>query len=78
MESIEIERGDRVKLAHHVAKQIMDAYRRPHKTNWYTRRGTVTSISKVTDNLTVQWDDRTTVDHWPIRALERIPINEPA
>lgn len=73
-----IERGDRVRLVHRVAKQIMDAYKKPHKTNWYTRRGTVTSISRVTDTLTVQWDDRTTVDHWPTRALEKIHVNEPA
>lgn len=73
-----IERGNRVKLVRHVAKTIMDAYRTPHKTDWYTRRGTVMTVSRVTDDVTVLWDDRSSVDHWPFRALEKVLVNEPA
>jgi hypothetical protein len=41
------------------------------KSDWRKRRGVVISISRATDTVTVLWDDRASVDHWPIRALQK-------
>jgi hypothetical protein len=59
------ERGGRVKLARKAAKPLITKQR---KTNWIARRGTVIRVSPVSDNITIQWDDRATVDLWPTRA----------
>jgi hypothetical protein len=30
------------------------------------------TVSRVTDNVTVLWDDRASTDQWPFRAMEKI------
>jgi hypothetical protein len=45
---------------------------KPLKIDWKKRRGTVISIARVMHNVTVLWDDRTSVDQWPIRAVEKV------
>ena len=62
-------RGDRVKLTHYAAKPLMA---KPHRADWLARHGTVVRVSRVTDNVTVLWDDRASTDQWPFRAMEKI------
>jgi hypothetical protein len=64
-----VRRGDRVKLTHYAAKPLMA---KPHKADWLARCGTVVRVSRVTDNVTVLWDDRASTDQWPFRAMEKI------
>jgi hypothetical protein len=42
------------------------------KCDWRERRGVVISISRVTDTITVLWDDRASFDRWPVRALQKV------
>src|ERR1700759_5284491 len=61
-------RGDRVKLVNRIA----DKKNPLNRINWCDRRGTVVRISRGTDTVAVQWDNRPSPDRWPIRALEII------
>jgi hypothetical protein len=70
-----IQRGDRVRLALNLAERLMkeqDA-NGGRKTNWLVRCGVVIRVSKPADNAAVKWDDRITIDSWPTRALEMAP-----
>jgi hypothetical protein len=61
--------GDRVKLHDELAKQFDKKSRR--KTScWSNRKGIITSLNSHT--ITIRWDDRASVDQWPLKALERI------
>jgi hypothetical protein len=71
-------RGDRVRLMPTVAqrlikdKQTMHGNRGGLKCDWRERRGVVISVSRFTDTVTVLWDDRTSFDQWPVRALQKV------
>jgi hypothetical protein len=60
-----------------VAQRLIKDKERTHgnrgglKCDWRMRLGVVISVSRVTDTVTVLWDDRATVDYWPIRALQK-------
>jgi hypothetical protein len=66
-------RGDRGRLTPTVAQRLIKDKETTHgnrgglKSDWRKRRGVVISVSRVT----VLWDDRASVDHWPIRALQK-------
>jgi hypothetical protein len=57
-------KGDRVRLKRSALGAVQD----PSK--WKNRHGEVVTIRRVSDQVIVKWDDRTTWDAWPIRALE--------
>jgi hypothetical protein len=67
---LSFKRGDRVKLTQHVATPLMK--NRQCQTDWHSRKGTVVRVSRVTDIITVLWDDRASTDQWPFRALEKL------
>ena len=62
-----VQRGDRVRLAPNLAKRLMRGQGR--KANWLARRGVVIRVSKPAGNVVVKWDDRVSMDTWPTRAL---------
>jgi len=64
-----VQRGDRVRLAPNLAERLMHGQGR--KANWLARRGVVIRVSKPADNVVVKWDDRSTIDSWPTRALKK-------
>ena len=66
-----VQRGDRVRLAPNIAVRLMKEHDKGHKVNWLTRRGRVIRVSAPTDSATVKWDDRITTDFWPTRALQK-------
>jgi hypothetical protein len=69
---MEVRRGDRVRLVANVAESLMERRaRNKYKINWLKRRGVVIRVSAPTNSATVKWDDRATIDLWPMRALER-------
>lgn len=67
----ELEPGDRVKLTDATIKYL-SSNNHSRSRRWPERRGTVVRVSAVTDNVTVQWDDRVSVDQWPKRAVEKV------
>jgi hypothetical protein len=69
---MKVRRGDRVRLVANLAEQMMKPRDDKRlKVNWFARRGVVIRVSAPTDTAIVKWDDRTTLDFWPMRALER-------
>ena len=66
--------GDRVRLTPNTAMQMMGKNPKDRRftVNWLARRGIVIRVSAPTDCVTVKWDDRATIDHWPMRALANI------
>jgi hypothetical protein len=66
-------RGDRIRLVPNIAGNLMKKHAKDKrlKVNWLTRRGVIIRVSAPTDIATVKWDDRTTLDFWPMRALEK-------
>jgi len=65
--------GDRVKLTDKVAKASNRGncpIPRRHVLDWTQRRGTVHSANLT--QVSVKWDDRRSLDQWPIKALEKI------
>lgn len=68
-----VEQGDRVKLTDAAAKVFMNNKRhKQHRVDWTSRFGTVQRCSMTSDDVCVKWDDRTTFDHWPMRALAKV------
>lgn len=67
---MKVRRGDRVRLVADIAKRMMDK-KDKRRVNWLTRRGVVIRVSMVSNSATIKWDDRATVDFWPVRALEK-------
>jgi hypothetical protein len=64
-------RGDRVKLVNQVAESFTK--KNPlSRINWGDRRGTVVRISRGSDTVAVQWDNRPSPDGWPIRASKSL------
>src|SRR3954471_11586571 len=37
--------------------------------DWHKRRGIVVRVSVETDNVYIQWDDRKSLDCWPLKAI---------
>ncbi len=68
---MKVRRGDRVKLVAGLAEQMMKAPKDKRRINWLVRRGVVVRVSSPTDTATIKWDDRTSTDAWPMRALEK-------
>lgn len=64
--------GDRVRLAPNLAAHLMKKGHKCRKVNWLTRCGLVIRVSGPTDSVIVKWDDRTSTDYWPIRALKKL------
>jgi hypothetical protein len=70
-------RGDRVRLTPTVAQRLIKEKEKTHgnrgglKSDWGKWRGVVISVSRATDAVAVLWDDRASVDYWPIRALQK-------
>ena len=66
--------GDRVRLSPNTAMQMMGKNPKDGRftVNWLARRGRIIRVSASTSNVTVKWDDRATIDHWPMRALVNI------
>ena len=58
-------KGDRVRLKMEVARTM--------KIKHQTRVGTIVRVSKFTESVTILWDDRASVDQWPLRAIEPAP-----
>ena len=67
---MKVRRGDRVRLVAGLAEQMMKSHKR-WKVNWLMRRGIVVRVSVPTDTATFKWDDRASIDAWPMRALEK-------
>ena len=68
-----MEIGDRVKLTDRMAKCTNRGFskmRRRAPVDWTQRRGVVWSGG--VESVSVKWDDRVTLDQWPVRALEKI------
>ena len=70
-EGVNFVRGDRVRLTPKLAATRITKCN--HQVDWHTRQGTVQAYSKSTDRVIVRWDDRRTLDDWPLRALELVP-----
>jgi hypothetical protein len=72
-----IQREDRVRLMPQLAERLMarDLWKKSGRIDWLSRRGTVLSVPRFGDDIGVQWDDRASLDRWPMRALEK--LNEP-
>jgi hypothetical protein len=69
---MKLRRGDRVRLVADLAEQMMKSTNDKRcKVNWRARRGVVIRASSVTDTATIKWDDRATIDCWPMRAVEK-------
>ena len=70
-------RGDRVRLTPTVGQRLIKDKAKTHgnrgglKSDWRKRCGIVISVSRATDAVAVLWDDRASVDYWPIRALQK-------
>ncbi|MDI4239320.1 hypothetical protein OZ411_41765 [Bradyrhizobium sp. Arg237L] len=61
-------RGDEVKLVHRFAEALVRG--RKVRTDWLERRGIVIRCS--VKYVGVMWSGRRTLDHLPVRAVERI------
>ena len=76
-------RGDRVRLTPTVAQRLIKDKAKTHgnrgglKSDWRKRCGIVISVSRATDAVAVLWDDRASVDYWPIRASEGLTLRGP-
>ena len=69
---MKVRRGDRVRLVASLAERMMKSRTDKRFTvDWLARRGVIIRVSSRRDSATVKWDDRATIDHWPMRALER-------
>jgi hypothetical protein len=66
-----LQRGDRVRLAPNIAESLMKEHAGGRKVNWLGRRGVVIRVSAPADNAMVKWDDRVSIDAWPTRALKK-------
>lgn len=68
--------GDRVRLRRDLAEHYsLDRFGHRKKADWAKRTGSVLALSKPSNanpDVTVKWDDRNALDHWPPRALEVI------
>jgi hypothetical protein len=66
-----MKQGDRVRLAVRVARNMNKTRFGQRKgIDWLKRRGSIISISVVSDTVTVLWDDRASRDPWPTRAIQ--------
>ena len=68
-----LEMGDRVKLTDRAARMSNRGYcpmRRRTVIDWTQRRGVVWSGGQ--HAAQVKWDDRATLDQWPVKALEKL------
>jgi hypothetical protein len=67
--------GDRVKLRRSLAEQFSKNTRGMYrKVNWINRIGHIVEIGRPENAISsqhvgVRWDDRRTLDHWPLKAL---------
>jgi hypothetical protein len=59
--------GDRVKL-----KKIPRSQQSKSKADWINRIGTIVQIGKVNQSAVIRWEDRRTLDHWPLTALRKV------
>ena len=67
-----VQRGDRVRLAPNIAMRLMkERPNKRHNVNWLVRRGVVIRVSAPADSAIVKWDDRVSIDWWPTRALKK-------
>jgi hypothetical protein len=69
---MKVQRGDRVRLVASLAERMMKSPKdKRFKVNWLARRGIVVRVSAPTETATIKWDDRESIDAWPMRALEK-------
>jgi len=66
-----LHRGDRVRLTYSVADTFNAASHA--RLDWHKREGYVVRMPERPGMVTVKWDDRRTLDHWPEKALEHVP-----
>jgi hypothetical protein len=72
IDAMKVRRGDRVRLVASLAERMMKSPKdKRFKVDWVARRGIVVRVSAPTDTATIKWDDRVTIDAWPMRALEK-------
>jgi hypothetical protein len=70
--------GDRVRLNLKVAENLMRSMRsKRYSVDWLTRRGVIIRVSARADQVAVKWDDRSTMDFWPTRALKKALPDRP-
>jgi len=60
--------GDRVKLANRIAHRV-NRQNKHTAVDWTKCEGTIARVSLFSEDIAVQWDNRRTLDHWPVRAL---------
>lgn len=63
-------KGERVRLTRRYAKVLMKSDERTTHTDWLSRQGTVDRCNATT--VSVLWDGRRTIDHIPVKGVERI------
>lgn len=73
---IELRIGDRIRLRRDVAKSTNLYHMKHRKVNWLTRQGSVVRIGLWTDTIFVKWDDRRSIDAWPMAAIEKCKVIE--
>lgn len=66
-------KGDTVKLIPSLAVKFNRSARGGNKPDWLKRRGIIKSIGTTNHMITIQWEDRRTLDHWSPKALELAP-----
>ena len=62
-----LHKGDRVRLTPKAARAFL-VQKGPNYVDWKTRIGTVVTIND--HDAAVKWDDRSSLDRWPLGALE--------
>jgi hypothetical protein len=69
---MKVRRADRVRLVANIADHPIEnrANDKRSRVYWLTRRWIVIRVSAPPNSATVKWDDRATINHWPMRALE--------
>ena len=65
--------GDRVRLTDRAAQSANNGFygmRRSNPIDWRRREGTIFRGNSAI--VQVKWDDRTSLDQWPVQALEKV------
>ena len=64
--------GDTVKLTAKAIRGINSKASRGKGINWIARRGIIVRVRNTTDQVAIQWPERTSIDYWPTIAVEKV------
>jgi hypothetical protein len=71
--TVAIAKGDRIKMTAATLHMLENnPYSARRSVKWKQRRGTVVRVSRPTQCVCIKWDDRVTLDFWPLKAVELV------